>query len=133
MEPLIVCIFSAISTAANIHYMIQYEKASHAAETECAKLEMATQAAKTEQTYLEIATQAAETEPAALENERKGLTESHDNCPMCMEQPSEWGGRVAPKCGHQTCMPCFIKWVGTLHNTCPICRQIYVNSDSLQD
>ena len=133
MEPLIVCIIGAISTAVNIHYAIQYENASHAAKTEQAYLEMATQAAKTEQAYLEMATQAAETEQANLENERKSLTESHDNCPMCMEPACEWTGRVAPKCGHQTCMPCFIKWVGTSHITCPICRQIYVNSDSLQD
>ena len=78
MEPLIVCIIGAISTAVNIHYAIQYENASHAAE---AKHEIATQAAKTEQVYLELATQAAETEQANLENERKSLTESHDNCP----------------------------------------------------
>lgn len=54
------------------------------------------------------------------------FAKSHDDCPICMEPPSKWSGRVIAKCGHQTCMPCFIRWRAECGVNCPICRRNYL-------
>lgn len=50
---------------------------------------------------------------------------SHEECPMCYEPDTIWHGTIAPKCGHRSCMSCFMKWVQQGGNSCPICRTHY--------
>ena len=42
-------------------------------------------------------------------------------CPVCLENIFFY---ITLPCSHHLCLTCFCRW-GTLHNTCPVCRNVF--------
>ena len=57
------------------------------------------------------------------------MSEQQKICCICLEQEKAWEGSTKTKCGHDMCMPCFVKIVSQNANyvKCPLCRRSLPN------
>ena len=54
------------------------------------------------------------------------MSEQQKICCICLEQEKAWEGSTKTKCGHDMCMPCFVKIVSQ-NAKCPLCRRSLPN------
>jgi len=52
---------------------------------------------------------------------------SDNTCPICLDTKANWQGSIRAKCGHEICLPCFMKHTKKNQNaSCPMCRAAYI-------